>query len=259
MIGIYKIENLNTGDIYIGSSKNIKERRTRHFKDLRNGNHHSIILQRAFDKYSESMLKFQVVEECSIDELLIREQYFIDTLAPVYNICRIAGSVLHTKQSDEVRKKRSEYALQNKIVPPESTWRNKMKKVIMLDYESLDILQEFESASEACRFLGKNSTFCSSITNCCRNKRFSAFGYRWVFDSSHILSLRDKVKLEAWNKGKSVDNHRSRKVIQYSLDGQEIREWSSISEAENSVGKGISSCVNGKTASSNGFLWKFKL
>ena len=49
---IYKIENLLNSDCYIGSTNNFSRRKKRHFGDLKNGNHHSIKLQRAVNKYS---------------------------------------------------------------------------------------------------------------------------------------------------------------------------------------------------------------
>jgi hypothetical protein len=62
----------------------------------------------------------------------------------------------------------------------------------MLEYNTLEILQRFDSLSEACRYLGKDSTFASTISNCCKNKRFSAYGYRWAYKEEDILTLRNK-------------------------------------------------------------------
>ena len=67
--GIYKIENQITKDIYIGSSVNLNNRKSRHFKDLEKSKHHSIILQRAIDKYKIENFKFIVIEYCSVKDL----------------------------------------------------------------------------------------------------------------------------------------------------------------------------------------------
>ena len=178
MIGIYKIINKLNGDCYIGSSIKLKDRRSRHFRDLKNGVHHSIVLQRAVDKYEIENFEFEIIEECSKEELLIKEQYYMDLLSPKYNICKIAGSPLGTKQSKEACEKKRKYAIENNIVPPESTWKEKQKEVYMLDYNTLEVIQKFESLSSACRYLGKDATFASTITSCCKNNRFSAYGYR---------------------------------------------------------------------------------
>lgn len=80
--GIYKIVNKVNGKYYVGSSKNIFERKSRHLKSLRNGSHHSIHLQRAFNKYGENNFDFIIMETCEIDDTLLREQFFLDELKP---------------------------------------------------------------------------------------------------------------------------------------------------------------------------------
>ena len=50
---IYKIENKIAGKLYIGSSLSLKNRWERHRRDLNSGIHHSIHLQRAWDKYGD--------------------------------------------------------------------------------------------------------------------------------------------------------------------------------------------------------------
>ena len=50
------------------------------------------------------------------------------------------------------------------------------------------------------------------------------------------------------------------KVKQYDLRGNFIKEWESISQAEesfNSSGTGISSCLNGKCQTAYGYIWKY--
>lgn len=255
--GIYKIENQITKDIYIGSSINLNNRKSRHFKDLEKQIHHSIILQRAVNKYGIENFNFIVLEKCTKENLLLREQYYLDLLQPLYNILQNAGNSLGHIVSEETKNKHKKYALENNIKPPESTWKERQQKVYMLDKQTLDIIQEFESLSSACRFLGKKETYVSTISSCCNNKRFSAFGYRWVFSIEDIQKLRDKIPLVAWNKGLKIDNKKSKKVKQFDLQGNFIKEYNSVKEAEQIFGKGISNCALGKSKTSNGFIWKY--
>lgn len=105
---IYKIENLINSHIYIGSSFEIEIRKTKHFYLLDKGIHHSIYLQRAYNKYGKENFKFEILEELnniSIDEVLLREQFYLDSLNPEYNICKIAGSCIGVKRSKESRDK----------------------------------------------------------------------------------------------------------------------------------------------------------
>ena len=79
-VGIYKIRNIINNNIYIGSSNNIKKRWIKHFSLLKRNCHHSSHLQNAWNKYGEFNFEFSILEECKEDELLLREQYYLDKL-----------------------------------------------------------------------------------------------------------------------------------------------------------------------------------
>lgn len=51
----------------------------------------------------------------------------------------------------------------------------------------------------------------------------------------------------------------SKKVLQFTLDGEFIREWPSVAECErNGFNKGkVSECCNGKRKTYKGFIWKY--
>lgn len=76
--GVYKIVNKVNNKIYIGSSVNILERWIAHKYRLRLGEHGNQYLQRTYDKYGMDNLQFSIIEECSIELLTQREQYWID-------------------------------------------------------------------------------------------------------------------------------------------------------------------------------------
>ena len=99
--GIYQIKSISTERIYIGSAINIRSRHTRHKKDLQNNVHHSIVLQRHYNKYGIEDLEFSILEECSIEQLIEREQYYFDRNLCVFNISKIAGSCLGNKRTKE--------------------------------------------------------------------------------------------------------------------------------------------------------------
>jgi group I intron endonuclease len=85
MIGVYKIQNLINENLYYGSSKNIQKRWKTHRSQLNGGKHGNFHLQRAWIKYGSHNFIFEVIEECSLDILLEREQYYLD-INPKYNI-----------------------------------------------------------------------------------------------------------------------------------------------------------------------------
>lgn len=108
--GIYKILNTVNRKLYIGSAIKFYNRFHIHKTHLENNKHHSIYLQRAYLKYGAAAFEFQIIEviENPTKELLeTREQFYIDTLKPHYNIRKIAGSNLGIKRTEETKKKQS--------------------------------------------------------------------------------------------------------------------------------------------------------
>lgn len=75
---IYKIQCTANNRIYIGQTKNLNRRKREHFGDLRRNQHHSILLQRAFNKYGEESFIHSVIEECTKENVDEREVYWID-------------------------------------------------------------------------------------------------------------------------------------------------------------------------------------
>lgn len=103
---IYKISNTINGRIYIGSAIDFNIRKRGHKSQLLNNKHHSKILQNFVNKYGFDRLIFEVVEYVDCKEnLLNREQYFLDTLKPFFNIYKIAGSRLGKKHTEATKQK----------------------------------------------------------------------------------------------------------------------------------------------------------
>jgi len=105
--GIYQIENQVNGKRYIGSAANLRRRWARHLNDLRRGEHHNRYLQRAFDKYGEEAFVFFILENIEPENLIVREQRYLDTFNPEYNISPTAGSSLGVRYTEETCAKMS--------------------------------------------------------------------------------------------------------------------------------------------------------
>jgi group I intron endonuclease len=80
MKGIYKIENIINGKIYIGSSIDIDRRIKRHKNDLTKNKHVNIHLQRDFNKYGIEYYSFECVELCNENNLKVLEQKYLDEI-----------------------------------------------------------------------------------------------------------------------------------------------------------------------------------
>lgn len=92
---IYKIRNLENGKIYIGSTKDFKKRKSIHLRQLKLQTHHNIHLQRSYNKNPNKFI-FEIIEKCNENELLIKEQEWIDKLNPEYNIGGVGGGDNYT-------------------------------------------------------------------------------------------------------------------------------------------------------------------
>ena len=107
--GIYRILNSDSGDIYIGSSCNLKSRLRTHKSMLKRNVHHSVHLQNAYNKYKKDSFKFNILFFCDVEDLLFYEQRLLDYYKPRYNISSFAGAAMApgTKLSQEVIDKRT--------------------------------------------------------------------------------------------------------------------------------------------------------
>jgi len=108
--GIYCIINISNNKRYIGSSKNLYQRLLKHRSLLRGNKHDNRYLQNAWNKHKEDLFEFFIIEFCNEDILELREQFFINTLKPEYNITLIVERNILSKESrllqSATRKKR---------------------------------------------------------------------------------------------------------------------------------------------------------
>lgn len=103
--GIYQIQSKLNNKIYVGSAVNLRGRKYIHFRDLKLDLHCNKYLQRHVDKYGEEDLQFSILEFCQKENLIEREQYYIDSLQPEFNICQVAGSSFGTRRTEETKQK----------------------------------------------------------------------------------------------------------------------------------------------------------
>lgn len=111
--GVYRIINAANNKCYVGSSKNISGRWSDHKKALRKCSHHSILLQRAWDKYGEDSFQLEILEKVvELKGLVKREQHYKDLYKSYdrkygYDICPVAGNTLGTILTEEHKQKLS--------------------------------------------------------------------------------------------------------------------------------------------------------
>jgi|SRR5215216_915773 len=157
--GIYKIES-DDGRIYVGSAVNIQSRWKQHINHLNANKHHSVYLQRAWNKHGAGYFTFsilQIVEDKT--QLLQYEQLWLNIVfesydrSDIYNISATAGSRLGTKQSVETKSKMSK---SRTGLVPSSTARSNMSKAQTGNKNALGTIHTAETkAKYAARQTGR--------------------------------------------------------------------------------------------------------
>ena len=96
MIGIYKITSPNNR-VYIGQSQNIERRFSDYFKEKRFNQPRLI---RSFKKYGVNNHTFEIIEECVIEQLNIKERYYQE----FYEVLSRKGmNCVYTKTNEKPR------------------------------------------------------------------------------------------------------------------------------------------------------------
>lgn len=186
--GIYKITS-PSNKIYIGQSMDINRR----FKEytLISQNKRKRKICYSIQKYGFDSHKFELIEECNIEQLNEREthwkQYYLDLVNQDWN--KVLFHELHdggggpkseiTKQrmslSSIGKSKSKEHC--DKISKSKSGVSINSKKVIQYDLES-NYINEWFSMSKASKDLNINI---NCISACCKDKQKTAGGYKWKY------------------------------------------------------------------------------
>lgn len=114
--GVYCWRNRVTGKRYIGSSSTSIVARLRSYqKVFRAGRCHNRYLQRSWNKYGSGAFTFSILERCSPELCIVREQHWIDFYQSAdrlhgYNLSPTAGSVRGMKFGPRSAEQRSQIA-----------------------------------------------------------------------------------------------------------------------------------------------------
>lgn len=113
--GIYQIKNKLNNKVYIGSSTNVKNRLYKHLWLLKKNKHDNTHLQNSFNEYGEDYFDFSLVEYCDYNDLVIRENYYINFFSSCngmygYNLA-LVNEFRRNTYNDEVKIKLSKFNL----------------------------------------------------------------------------------------------------------------------------------------------------
>lgn len=161
--GIYMWTNLINGNTYIGSSVDLSPRFLKYFNENALKKNRMLICL-ALLKYNIENFSLDILEYCSKEDVIKREQHYLDTYKPKYNILKTAGSSLgfvHTE--DSLSKLRSRVVseetleLMRKRVQTEET-KKKISNATGISIKVIDVTREevtmYSSKKEAAACLG---------------------------------------------------------------------------------------------------------
>ena len=215
---IYKIENKQNQKVYIGKTVNtIRERWMEHLDDARRGD--NSLLHKAIRKYGENGFYVDFVEQCSNDELNIKEIYYIALFQSHltqngYNMTLGGEGAMKYSDKDilelwSVGLRACEIAERLGASPNTISQRLKFlvedgearkryfdtrkKSVIQYDING-EPVRIWDCASNAEITLGISK---GNISKCCNKTQVIAGGYLWKFvdDETPILEIQEKYAL----------------------------------------------------------------
>jgi len=211
--GIYKITNLITNQFYIGSAVCFRKRKVEHFSALKRNSHINKHLQNSFNKHGESNFIFEILEIVEDKTKLIeREQHYLDTLKPHYNICKTAGNTLGREVtwkiwnkggnlSEKHKQNLSEAWERRKIEKPYSIeTREKMSKSISEARKKPEVIKKYQEALSKrklikcphCDYTSKNIGSLKSVhfDNCLKNPNLDIKAF---LEKKRLIKLKIKT------------------------------------------------------------------
>lgn len=220
--GIYKITNRINKHLYIGQSRDIYNRWRQHKANFESRSRDTMLYQ-AMRKYGIENFEFEIVEECNPQLLDEREIYYIQKYNSYgfnkpkfgYNmtkggdgqngwgkkVCQYDLNGFYIKTFDSMTQAEETLGFSKGSItnccyhrrkslggymwcfegetPPKAYIDNRVKKVCQYDLNG-NFIHMFNSISEASQALKCNKT---QISECCRTKNKSCFGYQWRFEN----------------------------------------------------------------------------
>ena len=186
--GIYCIINIKNSKKYIGSSKNIRQRLWVHRAELRHNKHENSHLQNAWNKYGEHNFDYYILEKCEESLLLEKEQLYIDTINPEYNMNKETQRPPCTKES------RMKQSNTRKKLYAESKLKPSFKHITTYVYDlGGNFIKEYPSMKDAAiGEFGKNTGAVRSACYGIQNPSHRVHNRRFYLEKLEELPIVEK-------------------------------------------------------------------
>lgn len=220
--GIYCLVNTENQKKYVGSSKNIYQRLQKHRAYLRKNMHENKKLQNSWNKHGEDCFQYYVLEFCSESMLLEREQFYVDTLKPWYNITR---EIVRLKLSEESRVKMSKSRIEGFKKGTVKLYQEKPIHQYTLEGQ---YIQSFKSIKEASEKIGITR---SSINRFLEGKYRKGGNFLW--------SLTKEESLAPYKKAPKDNSYTFKPVVVSDLVEGTTTEYLSLTHFSRAIGKEV--------------------
>jgi group I intron endonuclease len=276
---IYKIHCLINDKLYIGWCANFHIRKRTHLQHLTRNNHHSIKLQRAWNKYGAENFNFEIIENnISHDDILNTEVEYIkrfNSYKGGYN-CTPGGEgvVGRFGRHHHNSKYYYLYTLNGDYVTKKLTIKGVTKftkKELRFDKRGFGICGDYVVSKE---YTGKRFTKHHKIFKYDENyKLVSSYISTSHIDDTSKDEIYESVrqnkvingfiwKIDVSNEQKKQFESLKIKIDMFDKNKTYIRSFDSVSEAYEylkiPVNGNISKCLKNKQKSAYGFIWKIK-
>lgn len=212
--GIYIITNNVNKKQYVGSSKNVYYRIQRHKTNLKLQKHCNAKLQAGYNKYSLSNFTFSILEFVDKEQdLLIREQFYIDSLKPIYNILQLAGNVLGLKHTPETIQKCIAANIR-RTGTHHSGQKGRVFKFNITTNKVLGVYSSGGSAAESVKhkLKGKIETAANKIGESIK-RNATAYGFKWQFENN-LAQVKVDELLEILSENKTISSQAIDTIIE---------------------------------------------
>jgi group I intron endonuclease len=115
-IGVYALTNRITKKSYVGSSKDLSNRKASHFWQMRTRRHKNWHIQSDFDAHGGDSFQFDILDYAALSDLRAIEQAYIDSGDFAYNIAKKAAGG-GSPVTDAKRRKMSKAHMGKKHTP----------------------------------------------------------------------------------------------------------------------------------------------
>lgn len=274
MVGIYKIENKITHKVYIGQSIDIRRRWCTHRTNTTSKQY----IDQAIQQEGADQFTFEVLEECAVEDLNQREQYYIklyNAHIDGYNCTKggkgALGATIKLSEKDvediyqlllNTKTPQSEIAAQYQVGEDTVSEINH-GKTRRLDGYSFPLRPYKKPKLIQDKPIPVSQLLTSEILlkEFEELRSFAAIGRKYNVSPTQIrrIALKYGWTAESLKQRFEPPTPCERPVLQFSKEGQFIREFTSTAEACHVMkDEHIKQVCDGKRKTSRGFIYKYK-